>query len=133
MGDRRITRINDAIKSCMSEIIRNNIRDPRLKKLIISITKVKTSSDLSHCRIYISVFDKNQKDHHIDIISILNNASGLFRKLIAQNLDLRITPNFEFIIDDSMSYSSEIDNLIKKIKIDSNQDIKIKNIEQKNH
>ena len=127
MSDRRITRINDAIKICMSEIIRDNIRDPRLKNLIISITKVKTSSDLSHCIVYVSVFDKNQKKYDLDIISILNNASGLFRKLIAQNLDLRVTPNFKFIIDDSMSYSFEIDKLIKKICSNDNQNIKQKN------
>ena len=120
MSERRITKINDAIKSCLSEIIRDDIRDPRVRNSIVSITKVKTSSDLSYCTVYVSVFNKKNSD----IIPVLNSASGLFRKLTAQYLNLRVTPEFKFIIDDSVTYGAEIDELLKKINPDSNSDSK---------
>lgn len=111
MSDRRITRINDEIHRCLSEIIRLEIRDPRISS-VTSITKVKTSSDLEHCLVYISVLENEESE----TIKILNNAAGFIRKLIAQKINLRVTPKFKFILDDSIEYSAKINDLLKKIQ-----------------
>lgn len=110
MSTRRMTRINDEIKRCLSEIISLKLRDPRINSMT-SILKVKTSADLEHCIVYVSILD-NKKE---EIIKILNNASGFVRKLIAQKIDLRVTPQFKFILDDSIEYSAKINDLINKI------------------
>lgn len=111
MGERRITRINDEIHRCISEIIRLEIRDPRVSS-VTSVTKVKTSVDLEHCIVYISALGDNADE----TIKILNKAAGYIRKLIAQRINLRVTPEFKFVLDDSIEYSAKINNLLKKIQ-----------------
>ena len=108
----RMTKIDDEIKECLSEIIRFGLRDPRINNSLISITKTKTSKDLEHCLVYISILDKNK----IDLIKILNKAQGYIRKLIASKINLRVTPNFKFVLDDSIEYSERINALLSKIK-----------------
>jgi ribosome-binding factor A len=106
-----MVKINDEIRHCLCEILQLELHDPRISS-ITSVLRVKTSSDLEHCLVYVSVLDE-KKD---ETIKTLNNASGFIRKLIAQKLNLRLTPEFKFILDDSIEYSIKINDLLNKIK-----------------
>ena len=112
LQNRRMMRINDEIKRYLAEIIRLEIRDPRLDSMI-NILKVKTSVDLEHCIVYVSVFSGDKKE----IIKILNSAAGFIKKMIAEKINLRVTPNFKFVLDDSIEYSMKINDLFNKIKV----------------
>lgn len=110
----RITKINQEIKRELSALIMNEIKDPRIKEAMTSVTNVETTPDLKFCKVYVSVLgdDKIKKD----ILEGLKNASGFIRKEIAQRVNLRITPEFSFKIDDTIEYSIHMEEMFKKIK-----------------
>ncbi len=111
-GSNRMIRINDEIQKEISEIIRSDLKDPRLG-VITSVLKVETTNDLKYCKVYVSVLgDDNKKN---EVISVLRNASGFIRSLIANRINLRITPELKFILDDSLEYSFKIESIIKTI------------------
>lgn len=108
----RMIRINDEIQKEISEIIRSDLKDPRVG-VITSVLKVDTTADLKYCKVYVSVLGDDEKKK--EVISVLKSASGYIRSLIANRINLRVTPEFTFILDDSMEYSFKIDKIIKDI------------------
>jgi len=107
--NKRIVRINDEILREVSQIVRSELKDPRIST-ITSILKVDTSSDLKHCKIFVSVFgDEKQK---ADVMEGLKNAKGFIRKQLAKIINLRNTPEINFTLDDSLEYSMKMSKLI---------------------
>lgn len=108
----RMIRINDEIKKELSEIIRSELKDPRIG-VMTSVLKVDTTNDLKYCKVYISVLgDDNQKK---DVMEGLKNASGFIRKQVATKINLRCTPQFKFELDNSLEYSIKISKLIDEV------------------
>lgn len=111
-ANNRMTRINDEIKKELSEILRSELKDPR-NSVMTSVLKVETTNDLKHCKVFISVLgDDKQKS---DALEGLANASGFIRKNVAQRINLRCTPQFKFVLDDSLEYSVHISKLISEV------------------
>ncbi len=108
----RMIRINDEIKKEISEIIRSELKDPRVG-VITSVLKVETTSDLKYCKIFISILGDDQKK--TETMEVLKNASGFIRKRIAENINLRNTPELKFVLDDSLEYSIKISKIIDDI------------------
>ena len=113
MKNSRMMRINDEIMREVSSIIRLELKDPRVGALT-SVTKVETTNDLSHCKIYVSVFGDEKQQ--ADALEGLKNAAGFIRKQIAATVNLRQTPQIHFLLDDSLAYSMKIENLIRQAK-----------------
>lgn len=108
----RMIRINDEIKRELSEIIRSEIKDPRIG-VMTSVLKVDTTNDLKYCKVQVSVLgDDAQKQ---EVLEGLKNASGFIRKQVATRINLRNTPQFKFEIDDSLEYSIRISKLIDEV------------------
>jgi len=105
-------RINDEIKKEVSEIIRSELKDPRVG-VITSVLKVETTSDLKYCKIFVSILGDDQKK--TETMEVLKGASGFIRKRIADNINLRNTPELKFIFDDSLEYSIKISKIIDDI------------------
>ncbi len=107
----RLTRINDEIMRESAKIIQLEVKDPRLSPLT-SVTKVDTTNDLKICKIYVSVLggEENKKD----TLVALKNASGFIRKELAKRINLRITPELTFLIDDTAEYAARLEALIDK-------------------
>ncbi len=108
----RMIRINDEIKKELSEILRADMKDPRIG-VITSVIKVDTTNDLKYSKVYVSVLGDDEKK--AEVMDVLKNAEGYIRSLIANRINLRITPEFRFILDDSLEYSFKIDKIIKDI------------------
>jgi ribosome-binding factor A len=102
-------RINDEILREVSDIIRSEIKDPRLP-LVVSVTKVDTTSDLSYCKVHISIMGNDHEKK--EALDVLKSSAGFIRGQIARRINLRNTPEFKFVIDDSMEYSIKISKLI---------------------
>ena len=116
----RIIRINEEIKKELSEIIRHDLKDPRINNAFVSVINVDTTSDLKICKIYISVMaDKEQKEN---VIEGLINASGYIRREIAKRINLRNTPELIFKLDDSIEYGIHLSKIIDVIKKDRGDD-----------
>lgn len=112
----RMIRINDEIKKELSEIIRADLKDPRVG-VITSVLKVETTNDLKYCKVYVSVLGDEEKKN--EVMSVLKGAAGFIRSLIARRINLRITPEFNFVLDDSLDYSFKIDKILKEINSDN--------------
>ena len=109
MNHTRMTRVNEEILKEVAELIRTEMKDPRVSNMT-TVTKVDTTNDLKHCKIHVSVLgDENQKKETIDG---LQSASGFIRKRLAETINLRYTPNVKFILDESAEYSIKISKLI---------------------
>lgn len=107
----RFNRVNEELKKQISSIIMNDIKDPHLTGLI-SVTKAKVTPDLKYAKVYVSILNaKNIKED----LAILKKSSGLTRSLLAQRMNLRITPEIIFELDDSMEYGARIDSILKEI------------------
>ncbi len=108
----RIVRINDEIMRETANIIRTEIKDPRVSAMV-TVTKAETTTDLEYCKIYISILgDKTQKD---EVLAGIKSASGFIRKLLAERINLRLTPQLSFIIDDSLEYGIRLSGLIDEV------------------
>jgi ribosome-binding factor A len=115
----RLARINDGILREMAEILRSEIKDPRAAR-ITSVTRVDTTNDLAYSKVYVSVLGgREDKDA---VMAALKSASGFVRKEIASRLNLRVTPEFRFILDDSMEYGERLTRIIKEINGEGGKD-----------
>lgn len=108
----RMIRINDAIQREISQILRADMKDPRIGT-ITSVLKVDTTNDLKYCKVYVSILGDAEKK--AEVMEGINHAAGYIRRLIAERINLRITPELKFILDDSLEYSFKIDKIIRDI------------------
>lgn len=110
----RFNRVEEELKKQVSSIIMNDIKDSHLTG-IISVTKAKVTPDLKYAKVYVSILNaKNIKQD----LAILKKSAGLTRSLIAKRMNLRITPEIIFELDDSMEYGARIDSILKDIMKD---------------
>ena len=105
MASNRIGRINEEIQRELAEQIRF-LKDPRVSQVgMVSIIRVDTTGDLRYARVWVSVLDKNQEK---DVLKGLKSASGFLRRELGRALQLRYTPELQFIADDSISQGAHI-------------------------
>ena len=103
------TRVNEEVMRELSNIIRGDIKDPRIHPMT-SVVAVEVAPDLKTCKAYISVLgDENVQK---ETLEGLKSAEGYVRTKLAQNVNLRNTPQVHFILDQSIEYGV---NMSKKI------------------
>ncbi len=108
----RTDRIAEEMKREISEIIRMDLKDPRLPDLI-SVILVKVTKDLRHAKVYVSVFgDKEKKNNAIEA---LQKAAGFVRKELGHRMSIRYTPEIQFILDDSIEQGIHISEVLRNI------------------
>ena len=106
------TRINGEVLKELSNIIRGDIKDPRINPMT-SVVAVEVAPDLKTCKAYISVLgdEKSQKD----TITGLKSAEGYIRRQLARTVNLRNTPEIRFILDQSIEYGINMSKLIDEV------------------
>ena len=106
------TRINGEVLKELSNIIRSEIKDPRINPMT-SVVAVEVAPDLKTCTAYISVLgdEKSQKD----TITGLKSAEGYIRRQLARTVNLRNTPEIRFILDQSIEYGINMSKLIDEV------------------
>jgi len=109
MASNRINRINDEIQRELAAQLRN-LKDPRVSGMV-SITRVDTTNDLRYARVYVSALNKDQEK---DVLKGLKSASGFLRRELGRTLQLRYTPELQFIGDDSIQHGAHILELLRK-------------------
>ena len=114
MASYRGGRINEEVKREVSNIIQNEIKDPRLTAMV-SVTDVKVTRDLRYAKVFVSIFGKNDEEKNNTFVA-LKNASGYIRKEIGQRINLRYNPQIIFELDDSINYGMHIEELIQRVK-----------------
>lgn len=106
------TRINGEVLKELSNIIRSEIKDPRINPMT-SVVSVEVAPDIKTCKAYISVLgdEKSQQD----TIAGLKSAEGYIRRELARTVNLRNTPEIKFILDQSIEYGINMSKLIDEV------------------
>ena len=113
MPSNRIGRINEEIQRELSELLRA-LKDPRVQKTMVSVTRVDTTSDLRYAKVYVSVYDKEQSK---EVLKGLKAAGGWLRHELAERLSLRHTPELVWTEDHSITYGARILDILSTLDI----------------
>ncbi len=108
MGKNRMGRISEEVKRELSSILRE-LKDPRIP-LMLSVVSVTVTNDLRYAKAYVSIMGSEQEKK--DCLAALKKAAGFVRHEIGQRLDLRYTPEFVFVMDNSIAHGAYINQLI---------------------
>lgn len=115
----RMARVDEELKRELSNIINYEVKNSNVTGMI-SVTKVKTSTDLKYARVSVSIINsKNVKQ----TLAGLKAASGFIRSRIAEKMNLRVTPELVFELDESLVYGEKIDRILEQVmkEIDQNK------------
>ena len=108
MASNRIGRINEERQRELATLIRT-VKDPRVHGLV-SITAVETTPDLRFCKVHVSVLDKSDVK---EVVKGLKSAAGYLRRELGRALNLRYTPELQFVEDDSIDQGAHILSLLR--------------------
>ena len=115
----KLTRINQEIVKELAELIRSEVKDPRIGPLT-SVTGADCAADLKTCKVYISAL--GGEDVLQETMSGLNAAEGFLRRMLAANLNLRNTPQLIFLPDRSIEYGMHISGIIDRLHENDGQE-----------
>ena len=104
MPSNRIGRINEEIQRELADQLRR-LKDPRVSSGMVSIIRGATTGDLRYARVYVSALDKSREK---EVLKGLKSASGFLRRELGRALQLRYTPELQFIADDSIQHGAHI-------------------------
>jgi ribosome-binding factor A len=119
MNEKRINRISEEVKKVVSELIQNEIKDPRISGMP-SVNKVSVTKDLRFAKIYISVLGSEEDKE--STIEGLQSAKGFVRKEIGNRINLRHVPEPIFMLDESIEQALYMSKLIEEVNRDSKED-----------
>lgn len=106
------TRINWEVQKVLAEIIRGELKDPRINPMT-TVMAVEVAPDLKSCKAFISVLGDVQSQE--DTLKGLNSAMGYIRNQLAKKINLRNTPEIRFIMDQSVEYGINMSKLIDEV------------------
>ena len=103
-NEARLNRVNEELKKELSQIL--NVTGMR------SVTKVKITPDFKYAKVYVSILNSKSIGKTMEG---LKESSGFIRSRLAKTVNLRITPELVFEIDDSIEYGAKIDSILKEL------------------
>lgn len=106
------TRVNGEVQKVLAEIIRGELKDPRISPMT-TVMAVEVAPDLKSCKAFISVLGDVQSQE--DTLKGLNSAMGYIRTQLAKKINLRNTPEIKFIMDQSVEYGINMSKLIDEV------------------
>ncbi len=112
MEYQRADRVGDLLIEMISELLRKEIRDPRIGA--VTLTAAKVSRDLRHARIYFNLLGRPEERK--DVLAGLKSATGFIRSKVGKQLNLRFVPTIEFLYDETEDEAQRIEGLLKQVK-----------------
>ncbi|MBS0604645.1 MAG: 30S ribosome-binding factor RbfA [Verrucomicrobia bacterium] len=113
MVKNRIARLNSLLREVLSEVIRNDVRNPQVNKFV-TVTSVDITNDLQHAKVYISVIGTALEKE--ETVKALQSAAGFIAILSSKKVVMRYFPELTFKLDTSVEQQMRIDELLNKIK-----------------
>ena len=111
-NDARLNIINEELKKEISNILTFELKNPNVTGLI-SVTKAKITPDFKYAKIYVSILNSKNVEK---TMQGLKDSAGFIRSQIAKNINLIVTPELVFELDDSLEYGMKIENILKELK-----------------
>ncbi len=109
----RADRVRKALMREISDIIRRQVKDPRLANEVISVNDVDLSKDLRHAKIFVSILGTDEIQN--EIMAILQEWKPQIRSEIGKRIRLHHTPEIAFYIDNSLERGSRVTQLLDQI------------------
>lgn len=110
----RTDKLNGEFQKEIYEIITRKLKNPFITEMF-SILRVDTSKDLSHAKVYVSVFSTSPEKSKTTFEAIKNDAKKI-RYELSKVIRARTVPELTFVLDDSMEYSDKMNKLFLKIE-----------------
>jgi ribosome-binding factor A len=111
-GNPRARKVADRIKEVVAQRLDKGLRDPRLG--FVTITDVQVTGDLQHASIFYTVLGTEQERE--DSAAALAAATGMLRTEVGRNLNTRLTPSIEFILDGIPENAASIEALLREAR-----------------
>jgi len=109
MSAERMRRVDEAMREVLSDVLTHDLKDPRVG--FVTVTDVKTSPDLRHARVYVSVL--GDADAVEASLEGLRSAHGYLQGRVASELRLKNTPTLQFVHDDTAERAQRVEQLLK--------------------
>ncbi len=117
MSTGRMRRVDEAVRQVIGDAVAGELKDPRVG--FVTVTDVRTSADLRHARVYVSVLgagggvsDESEREASLEG---LRSAHGFLQGRLAEELRLKRTPTLEFVYDDTTDRAMRLDALIDEV------------------
>jgi ribosome-binding factor A len=107
----RMRRVDVAMRAVLSDAIAKDLKDPRVG--FVTVTGVKTSPDLRHAQVYVSVL--GSEPERAESMQGLQSAHGYLQRRLAGELTLKHTPSLSFHYDDSIDHGMRISSLVNEL------------------
>ena len=116
----RIRRVAEQIRGELSQILRDEVRDPRIR--LVTITRVKLATDLGAATIFYSPLGEDPSEERVlELEEAMSAVTGFARRLLSRRMKLRHTPDLRFILDDSIAEGSQTLELIRSLDVQEAQ------------
>lgn len=112
------TRINGEVQRVLAEIIRSEIKDPRIAPMT-SVVSVEVAPDLKTCKAWISVLGSDEEA--AATLEGLKSAEGFIKSKLARAINLRNTPEIRFVMDQSIAYGVSMSQKIDEVNRNSSR------------
>ena len=110
MAQDRMRRVDEAIRQVVGDVLARDIKDPRVG--FVTVTDVKTSPDLRHARVYVSVLgDADEREASLEG---LGSAHAFVQARIASELHLKHTPTLHFVIDETPERAARLREILDR-------------------
>ncbi|HHW02812.1 MAG TPA: 30S ribosome-binding factor RbfA [Thermoanaerobacterales bacterium] len=109
----RSERVAEEIKKAVSQVINNEIKDPRVSGLI-SVTRVEMTKDLRHAKIFLSIYGEDSEKQRV--FEGIKNAESFIRKELASRVRMKFIPEISFKMDESIEYGIHIYKLLEEVQ-----------------
>lgn len=113
----RVRRINEELKAMIADVIANEVKDPRLHDVMITVTSVNTTNDLSQAQVFVSVYGNDEQT--TEVMAALKKSQPFIRREIAQRITFRHMPDLVFRLDETGKNAAHINNLLRSIERDN--------------
>ncbi|MDX6725011.1 MAG: ribosome-binding factor [Solirubrobacteraceae bacterium] len=108
MSGARMRRVDQAMRQVLGDALAQDLKDPRVG--FVTVTDVKTSTDLRHARVYVSVL--GDEDTQAATLEGLRSAHGFLQGRVAGELRLKRTPELRFELDETAVRAARLERLI---------------------
>lgn len=107
-GQDRMRRVDEAMREVLSDAVTSDLKDPRVG--FVTVTDVKTSADLRHARVYVSVLGGEREQ--TASIAGLQSAHGYLQARVARELHMKHTPQLDFVLDDTAERADRLERML---------------------
>jgi ribosome-binding factor A len=114
----RMRRVDEALRQVISDALATELKDPRVG--FVTVTDVRTSPDLRHARVYVSVLGADGgvsgEQEREDTLTGLRSGHGFLQARIGRELHLKRTPALEFLYDDTTDRAMRVEELLEEVE-----------------